>query len=880
MSAHLLALLLSLVLLVSSSPLAPAGPAPLAAPAAEPSPTAVARGGPGSGSPWVKSAGLAARAPDSEIAAVLASAIQVAVGQMHTCALTTAGGVKCWGAGWLGALGDGTGRARHTPTDVVGLMSGVVAITAGASHTCALTAGGGVKCWGGNTYGELGDGTMTFRLAPVDVIGLASGIAALEAGDQHTCALTAGGGVKCWGDNSGGGLGDGTTAVARTTPVDVVGLATGVAAVSAGQTHSCALTSGGGVKCWGSNNSGELGNDTNGYSSTPVEVIGLASGVKAVTAGGQHTCARTTAGGAKCWGYNRYGQVGDGTTWTRWRPTDVTGLASGVVALEAGDQHTCAVTVGGGAQCWGWNSYGELGDGTRTSRDVAVDVVGLAGGIAALSADLWHTCALTGGSGVKCWGLNADGQLGDGTTTNRMTPVRVTGLTSGIAAVAAGARHTCALSAGGAVKCWGSGGSGKLGDGSLADHSAPVGVIGLSSGVRALAAGEEHSCAVTAGGGVKCWGYNGVGQLGDGTRLNRLEPVDVVGLASGVVKLAAGYGHTCALTDSGGMKCWGSGGHGQLGDGTDASHGTPVDVTGLTSRVVAVATGGWHTCAVTAGGGARCWGWNSYGNLGDGTRTDRWTPADVSGLSSGVAELAAGQYHTCALLKSGGVKCWGNNADGELGAGDPEAQRRTPVDVSGLASGVVALDAGYAHTCAVMAGGGVKCWGPGLSGQLGDGRGLNRGTPTAVTGLAGAAAAIAAGGIHSCALLAGGAVECWGSNYEGELGVNPGWTPVDVVGLGGVRYAIAGRVADREGHGIAGVAISANGSGPVMSDAGGAYMFTELPAGAYTLSPDEDGYVFAPAARAVTVPPDAAGADFVGTPVSVRALLPAVVSGQ
>jgi hypothetical protein len=252
----------------------------------------------------------------------------------------------------------------------------------------------------------------------------------------------------------------------------------------------------------------------------------------------------------------------------------------------------------------------------------------------------------------------------------------------------------------------------------------------------------------------------------------------------------------------------------------------------------------------------------------------------VSGLSSGVAELAAGQYHTCALLKSGGVKCWGNNADGELGAGDPEAQRRTPVDVSGLASGVVALDAGYAHTCAVMAGGGVKCWGQGLSGQLGDGRGLNRGTPTAVTGLAGAAAAIAAGGIHSCALLAGGAVECWGSNYEGELGVNPGWTPVDVVGLGGVRYAIAGRVADREGHGIAGVAISANGSGPVMSDAGGAYMFTELPAGAYTLSPDEDGYVFAPAARAVTVPPDAAGADFVGTPVSVRALLPAVVSGQ
>ncbi len=230
-------------------------------------------------------------------------------------------------------------------------------------------------------------------------------------------------------------------------------------------------------------------------------------------------------------------------------------------------------------------------------------------------------------------------------------------------------------------------------------------VAGLASGVGASAAGYGHTCALTAGGGVKCWGWNDSGQLGDGTTTElRLMPVDVIGLASGVAALDAGWSHTCALTAGAGSSAGGST-NGQLGDGTTTNRLTPVDVAGLASGVGALAAGGAHTCALTVGGGVKCWGWNGYGQLGDGTTTNRLTPVDVAGLASGVGALAAGNVHTCALTAAGGVKCWRPNGCGQLGDGTTTF-RPTPVDVAGLASGVAALAAGYAHTCALTAAGG------------------------------------------------------------------------------------------------------------------------------------------------------------------------------
>jgi alpha-tubulin suppressor-like RCC1 family protein len=291
-----------------------------------------------------------------------------------------------------------------------------------------------MQCWGYNVYGQLGDGTTYTRLAPVSVVNLASGVVAIEAGTQHTCALLSAGGVQCWGYNYYGQLGDGTT-TDRLAPVNVVGLAANVAAITAGDVHTCALLSTGGVQCWGYNHFGQLGDGTTSNRLAPVSVIGLASGVAAIAAGTSHTCAVLFTGGVQCWGKNGQGQLGSGTASTDYYygtttdrelvPFTVVGLASGVASIAAGNYHTCAVLYTGGVQCWGANWYGYLGDGTSTNRPAPVSVISLASGVAAIAAGHYHTCALLSTGGVQCWGYNGYGQLGDGTTTQRLAPTSV-----------------------------------------------------------------------------------------------------------------------------------------------------------------------------------------------------------------------------------------------------------------------------------------------------------------------------------------------------------------------------------------------------------------------------------------------------------------------
>jgi len=359
----------------------------------------------------------------------------------------------------------------------------------------------------------------------------------------------------------------------------------------------------------------------------------------AIALGWIHTCALTGSGGVMCWGYNRHNELGDGTTIDRPSPAAVSGLSAGVRAITTGARHGCARTSGG-VRCWGYNYYGQLGDGTNANRANAVDVSGLGSGVTAIAGGAFHTCALTAGGTVKCWGLNVSGQLGDDTEVERWTPVDVVGLGGDAIAIAAGDSHSCAILRGGRVRCWGENLYGQLGDGTTHRRLTPVDVVGLSRGVTALSLGGRHSCAIV-GGVVRCWGGNLFGQIGDGTRGRRLVPVRVAGLRADAIAIAVGDGHSCALTVSEGLRCWGYNGWGQLGDGTDVNRLSPVAVSGLRRGVTAVATGARHTCARTVTGNVKCWGYNLFSQLGDGTPAEiRLQPRYVVGLGVATATLS------------------------------------------------------------------------------------------------------------------------------------------------------------------------------------------------------------------------------------------------
>jgi alpha-tubulin suppressor-like RCC1 family protein len=415
-------------------------------------------------------------------------AVALAAGSVHTCALLSNGTVECWGAAYHGQLGNGTttgsqvctnGACSTTPVEVSGL-TGVIAIAAGAAHTCALLSNHTVQCWGLNTFGQLGNGmsmgpqtctaggTYGCSSLPVVVSGL-SGATAITAGHGHTCALLSGGTVACWGDNAYGELGNGSCTgpqqctntdgafACSTTPIVVPGLS-GVTTIAAGDegTHTCALLSGGSVKCWGDGEMGALGNGMtvgpqtctwggSNYTTftTPVAVSGL-SGATSVAVGGDVSCALVSGGGIDCWGANYLGQLGDGTATGPEKcatvyacsttPVAVSDLAAPAISVVTGGADTCALLSGGTVECWGTSVQGGLGiapdagtlqcDFGSQCSTIPVAVSGLTG-VTSLAAGQDHTCALQANGSVWCWGNNTTGQVGNGTTATAPTPVRV-----------------------------------------------------------------------------------------------------------------------------------------------------------------------------------------------------------------------------------------------------------------------------------------------------------------------------------------------------------------------------------------------------------------------------------------------------------------------
>jgi alpha-tubulin suppressor-like RCC1 family protein len=356
---------------------------------------------------------------------------------------------------------------------------------------------------------------------------------------------------------------------------------------------------------------------------------GVAEGPR-LAVGSTFSCAVKANGSLWCWGDNTYGQLGDGSTIGTDKPVEVKALGKAVTAVAAGFGHACAVLAGGTLACWGYNFFGQLGIGGTAEQHLPTEVGVPPDGASTVGTGALHACALVSGL-PWCWGRNASGQLGDGTLFDRDTPTSVVG-TGQVLDIAPGGAHTCARESAGSVSCWGSNTYGQLGDGSMAGNKpSPVSVFAPPGGIVDVAAGDNHSCAVATGGSLWCWGHNFWGQIGDGTTLERRTPVQVTKLGSDVVDVEAGSSHTCARKNDGSLWCWGGNGDGQLGNGSTLDEHEPQEITALGKTVTAVAAAVEHTCARKSDGSLWCWGKNGDGQLGDGSTTKKTTPVPVAG---------------------------------------------------------------------------------------------------------------------------------------------------------------------------------------------------------------------------------------------------------
>jgi alpha-tubulin suppressor-like RCC1 family protein len=637
----------------------------------------------------------------------------VAASWQHSLALAADGSLWAWGNNTNGQLGDGTLASHTTPTLVPGTQRWRLAAT-GFNHSAAIGTNGTLWTWGGNDFGQLGDGSTTDRRTPAQ-LGTDNTWVAVSCGGFCTLALKADGTLWAWGYNNDGQLGDGST-TDRWLPTRI-GTATSWLAIDAGFTGSMGIQADGTLWSWGRNREGQVGDGTTTQRNSPVRV-GADRAWRQARSGGAQSAAIAADGTLWVWGSNDLGQLGQGYADLGLHATPVqVGSARSWTSVCAAN-HLLALQANGTVWAWGYNAYGQVGNGSTGTVVSPTRVSGVAGlPTRSLSAGYDHAAAITPGGRLVAWGRNDYGQLGDGSTTQRLRPATATPADNW-AQVSCGAGYTLGLKADGTLWAWGYNGSGQLGDAMLGASSTPR-QVGADRLWRQVDCGHDHTLAIAADGTLWGWGANASGQVGNDSRTNATTPVQLRPSLRWR-SVAAGYIFSLAIAADGSLGAWGNNGYGQLGDGSTTDRLSSVRV-GSGNAWTQVSAGVSHAAGVQANGTAWAWGRNDAGQLGNATlSTPQLTPIQVS-TGTNWQEVAAGNKFTVGRWAGGALYAWGLNTDGQLGDGTTTARSAFTREAS-AGTAWLTIAAGDAFALArTPEGGSFYSTGSNGNGQLGDG---------------------------------------------------------------------------------------------------------------------------------------------------------------
>ena len=637
-----------------------------------------------------------------------------------------------------------------------GFCPGILDIEGGRLHTCLLFTDGSMACSGRNRNVQLGDGSRTDRSFYSATRDVTNAVGA-GLGQAHSCAVLSDGTAACWGDGRNGRLGTGNAAE-RFTATPVIGLGGSLVEVVAGWDFSCGRLDTGVVQCWGNNSHGQLGNNDLGNESlSPVNVAGITDAVD-ISSVNRTVCAVRTGGTVECWGQNDVGQAGNGMGTDAAAPVPVTGVTT-ALSVAAGAAHACALLADQTVVCWGNEANGRLGNNSTTNTMVTATPVNGLSEVTLIEAGTGTTCAVHGPDDqVSCWGAGGSGNLGNGSMSHSPVPVEATGV-DGVLDLAIGNTHVCALRTGERVSCWGGNDFGQFGNLTTVNSNVATDVPSLLR-IPEVAAGATVAFGRRANGTVAGWGDNVRGQLGLGVvgGARRVAPVEIPGLTAAQIDTSAEY--SCAVDPTGQLLCWGR----YPTAGSDIP--TPTAIAGL-NDIVRVAAGLFHLCTIDAAGVLACFGGNGSGMVGDGTLSAVNTPYTHSLVD--VRDVHCSRSSTCAVQANGDLYCWGSNSFGQIGTGSTGGTVRSPrrVDFFDDATRVVA---GNGHTVALRATGEVMLFGR----RVESGGAVTQPIPTPIVGLPGGRVIDldTTNGGQICVVFETGEMYCWGSdNPHGELGI-------------------------------------------------------------------------------------------------------------